>query len=250
MALFELANVGFDYGGQRALGEVSLRIEAGERIGILGANGSGKSTLLRVLAGLAFAKSGEMKFEGERLREVSFESEKFAIAFRRRVQLLFQNADAQLFCPTVEEEVAFGPLQLGSKGTVRNSVDAALETAGIRHLRERSPHRLSGGEKKRVALAAILAIEPEVLLLDEPTAALDPRTQGEIVDFLSRISAERTVVTATHDLQVLPEIASRCLVFAEGKLVADGAVSQILEDEELLVRANLVYRRRKEEILD
>lgn len=246
MSLYELRGVEFRYGAVQAVRGIHLRVEAGERIAILGANGSGKSTLLRMLAGLSYATAGEVRFDDSPVNERAFESLDFALNFRRRVQMVFQNADAQLFCATVEEELAFGPLQLRlPEDAVRSRIEMALKATGIEILRTRSPHRLSGGEKKRVALAAVMALEPEVLLLDEPTASLDPRTQGQIVDFLRALPADRTILTTTHDLHLLPEIATRCLVISEGQLVADAGVEEVLANEELLESTNLIYRRRR-----
>lgn len=147
-------------------------IGKGERIAVLGANGSGKSTLLRLLAGLAFSSGGAISFCGKLLTEETFRDDAFVFDFRRRVALIFQN---KLFNPSVFDEVAFGPLQLRwPKAQIIERVDAVLTSLQIEHLKHRAPHRLSGGEKKRVALASVLVLDPEVLLLDEPTAALGP----------------------------------------------------------------------------
>jgi cobalt/nickel transport system ATP-binding protein len=172
--------------------------------------------------------------------------EKFAFAFRRRVAFVFQNPDVQLFNPTVFDEVAFGPLQLRwPKDEIRRRVAEVLETMEIAHLKDRSPHRLSGGEKKRVALASVLVLDPEVLLLDEPTAALDPKSQGQVIDFLVGWGGgAKTVVTATHDLDIVEDIADSCYIFQHGRVVADGRPRQILHDAVLLERTNLIHAHR------
>ncbi len=229
-----------------ALDGVTLAIPRGERVAILGANGSGKSTLLRVLDGLYFPDSGGVEVFGEPLTEERLQEEDFAFAFRRRVALVFQNPDVQLFSPTVFDEIAFGPLQLRwPKDEIRRRVGAMLELLEIAHLKDRAPHRLSGGEKKRVALASVLVLDPEVILLDEPTAALDPRSQSQVVDLLIDWGGgARTVITATHDLDTVPEIADRCVVFQAGRIVAEGPPAAILGDEDLLRRTNLIHAHR------
>ncbi|HEX5227906.1 MAG TPA: ABC transporter ATP-binding protein, partial [Bryobacteraceae bacterium] len=164
-AVFRVADVSYRYHEVPALNGLSVQVAPGERVALLGANGSGKSTLLRLLAGLAFPQRGEISFFGRPLTASALQDEAFFFSFRRRVGVVFQNPDVQLFNPSVFDEVAFGPLQLRLPAKeVRERVEAALETMGIGHLRDRAPHRLSGGEKKRVALASVLVTDPEVLL--------------------------------------------------------------------------------------
>jgi cobalt/nickel transport system ATP-binding protein len=159
---------------------------------------------------------------------------------------VFQNPDVQLFNPTVFDEVAFGPLQLRwPREEIRRRVAATLDVMEISHLHERSPHRLSGGEKKRVAIASVLVLDPEVLLLDEPTAALDPKSQSRIIDLLAGWSGgEKTVVTATHDLGIVEDIADDCFVFENGRVAACGTPQQILADKPLLERTSLIHAHR------
>jgi cobalt/nickel transport system ATP-binding protein len=229
-----------------ALDGATLTVPAGLRLALVGANGSGKSTLLRLLDALYFAESGAVQFEGETLTEARFDDEAFAFDFRRRVGMLFQNPDVQLFNPSVFDEVAFGPLQLRwPGGEIRSRVEAILEGLHIAHLKDRPPHRLSGGEKKRVAIASVLILDPQVLLLDEPTAALDPQSQSQMIEIISGWKdSGRTVVTATHDLEILEEIADRCLVFRAGRVVAEGTPAEILQDEELLRQTGLLHAHR------
>ena len=182
---FELQDVGYAYQEVAALDGLSLVIARGQRVVLLGANGSGKSTLLRLLDGLYFPDRGVLEAFGEPLTEARLADEAINFAFRRRVGLVFQNPDVQLFNPTVFDELAFGPLQLGwPSARIRERIEAMLARFAIGHLKDRAPHRLSGGEKKRVALASVLILEPDVLLLDEPTAALDPESQSEVIRFL------------------------------------------------------------------
>ncbi len=243
--IFEVRNVTYLYNDVTALNNLSLSIKQNQRVAILGANGSGKSTFLRLLDALYFPDKGTISAFGENLTEEAFGDDEFAFRFRRRVALVFQNPDVQLFNPTVFDELAFGGLQLRwSKDEIRRRVNDNLEMMEIAHLKDRSPHRLSGGEKKRVALASVLILEPEVLLLDEPTAALDPKSQGRIVDFLSGWSNTKTVVTATHDLDIVEDIADYCFVFQNGRVAGEGTPAQILADIELLENTNLIHAHR------
>lgn len=245
---FELRDVAFSYEGkQPALVNVSLTIHAGERVAILGSNGSGKSTLLKLLDGLYFPTQGVVRAYGQPLSEAAFDDDTFNFAFRRRVGLVFQDTDVQLFSPSVWEEVAFAPMQLSLKsGEVEARVDGALRALRIEGLRDRAPHRLSGGEKRRVALASVLALQPDVWLLDEPTAGLDPRSQCWLIDFIAEQGqAGKTVITATHNLSIVDAIAGRVFVFDEShRLAAQGTPEEILSNQELLLACNLSHAHR------
>ena len=244
--VFAVDQVSYHYQAVTALDGVSLAIEPGKRVALLGANGSGKSTLMRLLDGLYFPDSGAITFHGQPLGRERLEDDRFAFDFRRRVGLVFQNPDVQLFNPTVFDEVAFAPLQLRCpQEEITRRVADALDLMEITHLRHRPPHRLSGGEKKRVALASVLVLDPEVLLLDEPTAALDPRSQGQIIDLLVGWGdGKKTVVTATHDLGLVEDIADYCFLLQHGKLAAEGPPDRLLRDQALLAHANLIHEHR------
>ncbi len=244
--VFEARELRYQYQQTTALDGLSMAVHAGERLALVGANGSGKSTLLRMLDGLIFPDAGAVDWFGQPLTEIRFREPAFNHQFRRRVGLVFQNPDVQLFNPTVFDELAFGPLQLHwPRAEIRERVDATLETLQIGHLRDRSPHRLSGGEKKRVAIASVIILDPEVLLLDEPTAALDPRSESQIIELMvSWGGGKKTVVTATHDLDSLEEIADRCLLFESGRVVAEGTPLAILHDVPLLERTRLIHPHR------
>jgi cobalt/nickel transport system ATP-binding protein len=246
-AVFDVRDLRYRYNASvTALDGVTLAIPQGRRLAILGANGSGKSTLLRLLDGLYFPENGSIHVFGEQLTEERLQDDDFAFAFRRQVALVFQNPDVQLFSPTVFDEVAFGPLQLRwPKDEIRRKVAEMLDQLEISHLKDRPPHRLSGGEKKRVALASVLILDPEVIMLDEPTAALDPKSQSQVVDILIGWGGgAKTVITATHDLDIVGEIADDCIVFQAGQVVAAGTPAEILADNELLQRTNLVHAHR------
>jgi cobalt/nickel transport system ATP-binding protein len=242
-AAYDVRDISYRYNQVAALNRLSVQVRRGERVALLGANGSGKSTLLRLLAGLCFPDCGEISFFGESLTEPRLQDEEFFYRFRRRVGLVFQNADVQLFNPSVFDELAFGPLQLRwSAQRIRERVEEVLHAMDISHLRDRAPHRLSGGEKKRVALASVLVLDPEVLLLDEPSGALDPSSQARIVDFLvSCGNGSKTVVIATHDLDTLEDIADRCYIFSNGRVAGEGTPLEILHDVALLERAKLIH---------
>lgn len=245
-SLFQCREVHFEYDRVPALRGLSLEIAPGESVALIGANGSGKSTLLRLLDGLCFASQGSVSFCGDALTPDRLQSDEFALPFRRRVALVFQNPDVQLFNPTVFDEVAFGPAQLRlPKPEILQRVEEALQIMRIEHLRDRPPYRLSGGEKKRVALASVIVLNPEVVLLDEPTAALDPRSQSQLIDLLHNWkSASRTIVTATHQLDIVEDLADRVCVLEEGTTIASGPTKEILGNFDLLLQANLVHAHR------
>jgi len=246
--LFIADRVSYAYPGEAAgLADISFRITSGERVALLGANGSGKSTLLHLLDGLYFPQRGSVRAFGEELTERALEGTPFATQFRQEVGFLFQNSEAQLFCASVEEEVAFGPLQLGWPAKqIQERINDTLRLLEIPHLRARVPQRLSAGEKKRVALASLLVMSPSVLLLDEPTGGLDPRSQSLLLALLEDLhQAGLTLVTATHDLTLLPHLADRALVLSEDhRLVADTSAPQVLADTELLLSVNLIHAHR------
>jgi cobalt/nickel transport system ATP-binding protein len=229
-----------------ALDDVSLSVDRGEKVALLGANGCGKSTLLKILDGLIVPDAGTMMAFGEPVTEDALEDEQFNRGFRSRVGFIFQNSDAQVFSPTVREEVAFGPLNLGlSVDEAAQRVDDTLTMLDIADLADRAPYQLSGGEKKRVAIASVLAMNPEVLLFDEPTAALDPRTQQWLIELIVELNeAGKTIVLATHDLETIDVLADRCVVFSEDhRLVGSGTPLEILGNRELMLSVNLIHER-------
>jgi cobalt/nickel transport system ATP-binding protein len=246
--VFSLRGVRYVYNRrQLALDGIDLEVRRGEQVVLLGANGSGKSTLLKLLDGIVAPTEGTMRALGRDVAAVASGADAFR--FHREVGLVFQDPDIQLFSATVFDDVAFGPLQLGlSPAEVKARADAALAEMDIAHLAERAPFELSGGEKKRAAIASVLSLEPTVLLLDEPTAALDPRTKWVLVSLIRSLGERgRTVITATHELDIVPVIADRVVVIGEERRVlADGTPAAILGDRELLIRANLIHEHLHE----
>jgi len=231
-----------------ALNGVDLTVAQGEKVALLGANGCGKSTLLKVLNGLVFPSRGTFTAFGEPITEDALEDEQMNTAFRSRIGFVFQNSDAQVFSPTVREELAFGPLQLGLdriEATAR--VTDILAMLDISDLADRAPFQLSGGQKKRVAIGTVLIMNPDVLLFDEPTAGLDPRTGEWLTGLIAELAAAgKTIVMATHDLDNLDRLADRCLVFTEEhRIIADGTPAEILGQRQLLLDVNLTHARSR-----
>jgi len=232
----EITNLKYRYhDGTEALRGVSLRILPGECVALLGPNGSGKSTLLLHLNGILPEKlpaNGMVKILGAPITSENLET------IRRQVGLVFQDPDDQLFCPTVQEDVAFGPQQLGlAEAEVAMRVDKSLAQAGLAGFGGRSTHHLSHGEKRRVCLAGVLACEPAILILDEPTSDLDPRGRREFKALLRQIPATKLI--ATHDLELAVELCARTVVLDRGEIVADGATKELLNDEALMLAHGL-----------
>lgn len=213
--------------GHPALQGVSLRIDRGEKIALVGPNGAGKSTLLLVLGGLLRPAAGILRVEGEEIGNGD------PRRLRAKAGLVFQDPDDQLFSPTVFDDVAFGPIYQGlSEREVRERVYQALEAVGMTWAASRVSHHLSVGEKKRVAIATVLALRPELMLLDEPTAGLDPRGRRELIRLLRGLP--QTMLVATHDMRLVAELFPRVIVMDQGRIVADGPSHEILRDEALL----------------
>jgi cobalt/nickel transport system ATP-binding protein len=242
---FELENLVYRYQGITALDSLSLTILQGQRVVLLGANGCGKTTLLRILNALYYPEAGILKAFGEPLTEQRMQENTVSCEFRRRVGLVFQNPDVQLFNTTVFDELAFGPLQLHwSKEVILQQVTETMERMNLLHLKDRPPHRLSGGEKKRVALGSVLILDPDVLLLDEPTASLDPKSRSQLIELVSEWgsdSVNKTMVMATHDLDIVENVADYCVVLLQGQVIAQGTPHDILHNHELLHKASLLH---------
>lgn len=228
--------------GHRAVTDVSFEIRHGESVGIVGPNGAGKSTLLLLLNGCLQAESGCVVLGDRKLDRHSRDD------FRRRIGLVFQNPDDQLFMPTVLDDVAFGPLNQGLElEVVRERSFSALTRMGVPHLADRPTHHLSQGEKKAVAVAGILAMDPDLLILDEPSAELDPGSRRAVINFLHGYVHTRLVVS--HDLDLVLETCDRCLVMDEGRLIRDGETMEILSDRSFLEAHRLELPRSLQPVI-
>jgi cobalt/nickel transport system ATP-binding protein len=218
--------------GTAVLDGVDLSVGAGERVALLGPNGAGKTTLVLLLIGVLRASGGRIRIGGVELTDDTLDE------MRRRVGLVFQDPDDQLFMPTVGQDVAFGPANFGLRGvSLAERVAWALRAVGEEHLIERAPHHLSGGERRRVAIATVLAVESEILVLDEPTSNLDPAGRRELVGLLTGLPATQLVVT--HDLPFALELCPRAVIMDRGRIVADGATFDLLSDRALMSRHRL-----------
>jgi cobalt/nickel transport system ATP-binding protein len=230
-----------------ALSGIDLSIQAGERFAIIGANGSGKSTLLQLLDGLIFPSAGSITFRGYDLHEETLREEGFLRYFRERVGYVFQDSEVQLFCPTVLDELLYGPLQLAiSTEEAHHRAHEVLRMLGMDNYADRPTYMLSGGEKKKVAIGSVLTMNPEVLLLDEPTNGLDPRTQSFLIDLLVSLNeAGKTIVLATHDLNLVADLDMRVALMSEDHRIEKvGSSAEILADYDLLLRTNLIHEHR------
>ncbi len=229
----EIRDLGFCYpDGTEALRNVSFQIEYGESIGLIGSNGAGKSTLLQHLNGCLMPSEGEVLFDGHPI------TRKTLAEVRRAVGVVFQDPDDQLFMSTVFDDVAFGPLNLDlSPEDVETRVRTALERVGMSHLSDRPPYKLSGGEKRAVAIATVLAVSPDILVLDEPSSNLDPRGRRRLIELLRGF--DQTRIIATHDLELVVEVCQRVIVLDSGNIVAEGSVKDILNNEELMLTHGL-----------
>jgi cobalt/nickel transport system ATP-binding protein len=243
--ILELESITYTYHNMiPALDNVSLSVQRGERLAVIGSNGCGKSTLLHIMNALIFPQSGKVYLEGQQATEKRFKDKTFVHFFRQRMGYLFQDPDVQLFCPTVFDELLFGPLQLGL--TQKESTARAVEIMAmlqVESLKDRPSYMLSGGEKKRVALGAVLTMNPDILLLDEPGNGLDPRSYSFLVELMIALSeAGKTIIVATHDLSLIGELGCRVIVLSEQHRVEKtGSAEEIIGDEELLLRVNLIH---------
>jgi cobalt/nickel transport system ATP-binding protein len=240
--MIALQDVSVEVGGRAVLEDLSFSIEPGERVVLLGVNGCGKTTLLKLLDGLASPTRGTIRYAGEPLDARAFDRAAFRRRFRSEVALLFQNVDAMLFNPSVADEIAFGPRQLGLPD-VEARVARWAEAFDLTAFLQRAPFELSGGEKKRVALASIFAVGPKLLLLDEATANLDPASSARLVDFLAGLTGV-TVVASTHNLTVAEELGARAVLLAPGRrgVLFDGPTTELVRNDRLLVASGLAHR--------
>jgi cobalt/nickel transport system ATP-binding protein len=231
--IVEFKDVFFQYpDGTEALRGVTFRITHGESVGIVGANGAGKSTILLHMNGFLLPSSGAVTIGDLRLQNTTRQE------VRKKVGVVFQNPDDQLFMPTVFEDVAFGPLNLGlSAECVEERVIAALKDVNCLDLRDKPPHHLSGGQKNAVAIATVMAMDPDILVMDEPAANLDPKSRRSLITMLQGFTHSKIV--ASHDLDLILDVCKRCIVVREGAVEADGPAVEILSDKALMELNNL-----------
>ena len=236
--MLEARNITFYYDdGNEALNNVNLKVDKGDIVALLGKNGAGKSTLFLHFNGILRPDNGEIIIDGEKLKY----DKKSLIKFRQKVGLVFQNPDDQIFAPSVEEDVAFGPLNLKlPMEEVQKRVHEALERVGMVGFEKKAPHHLSGGQKKRVAIAGILAMKPEIMVFDEPTAGLDPKGASKIINLLKELNEQGiTIIISTHDVDLVPQYANKVYVLHEGEIIGEGTAKDIFSNKELINKANL-----------
>ena len=236
--MLEVKNIKYSYNKDyQALKGVSLKVEDGEMVALLGKNGAGKSTLFLHLNGIYEPDEGQVFIDGEVLKY----DKKTLLKFRQNVGIVFQNPDDQIFAPTVEEDVAFGPLNLGlPMEEVQKRVTESLARVGMSGYEKKAPHHLSGGQKKRVAIAGILAMQPKIMVLDEPTAGLDPQGVTALTKLLKELNEEGiTIIISTHEVNLVPDYAKKVFVLVDGLLIAEGTPKEIFSQPEILEQANL-----------
>ena len=234
----ETKNLSFTYhDGTKALKNVNIQIKKGEKIAIMGPNGAGKSTLFSHFNGLTEPTSGHVEVEGEK---IIFEREEL-LKVRQKVGIVFQDPNDQLFAPTVKEDVAFGPMNLGLEyEEVEKRIKESLEMVGMSGFEDKTPHHLSGGQQKRVAIAGIVAMRPDIMILDEPTAGLDPEGVDKVLDILDNLNKEgMSIVISSHDIEMVNQFADKIFVLYDGEIIAEGDKNQIFSDKELLKKAHL-----------
>ncbi|MCL2134771.1 MAG: energy-coupling factor ABC transporter ATP-binding protein [Candidatus Bathyarchaeota archaeon] len=234
--IITINNIEFSYpAGIAALKDISLEITQGERIAILGPNGSGKSTLILLIAGLLTPNSGEIKVFNEKTTSKNFSK------LRSHIGIVFQDPDDQLFTPSVIEDIEYGPKNLKIPNeNIKTQSTQILEKMKITHLKNRPPHRLSFGEKKKVSLATALILKPELLILDEPTANLDLTSRRNLINTINELNKTgTTVITSTHDVEAIPELADRIIIINHGKKLGEGKTNEILQNQDILTQAGL-----------
>ncbi len=243
--MIEVKNIYFKYAKEFVQKNTSFSVSKGEKIALFGVNGSGKTSLLKLLDGLIFPQKGEILFEGQKLTKQSLKDKDFRKEFRTSVGLLFQNPDIMLFNPSVYEELSFGLKQLQHRN-LDEKINYWAEKLNLSGLLDKSPVKLSGGEKQRIALASILILEPKLLLLDEPFSSLDPRATGWLIDFLN--SLDSTLIMALHNMELAREIAERVIVLSENhEIIYDGDINDFANNKEELVKAGLWHRHSGKE---
>ena len=241
--MIDIKNVYFSYLKISALVDINLHISKGESIAFIGPNGSGKSTLMKLINGIISPDCGIYEFNGEVITTKKLQDGKFSKSFHKKIGFVFQNADVQLFCSDVYDEIAFGLRQMGMKESeVIERVDDCLRLLSIEDLRHRQPYHLSGGEKRKVSIASVLALNPEVLVLDEPMNGLDPKTKRFLKELIMNLNkAGKTILCSTHDFEYVEGIFKRVIVFSnEHTVIRDDDYDKVIKDTAFLYENNII----------
>lgn len=240
--IIDINGISFGYKGVEALKNINISIKSGESIALIGPNGSGKSTFLKLLNGIVFPNEGSYYFDDSEITSKKMENNSFSRNFHKRIGFVFQNSDSQLFCSSVYEEIAFGPVQMGfSDAKVKKRVEDCMELLGIEELKDRTPYNLSGGEKKKVAIASVLACNPQILTLDEPMNGLDPKTKRFLRELLIKLNTSgKTIICSTHDFEYVKGVFKRAIVFStDHTIIRDDDYNKVINDDEFLYENNI-----------
>ncbi len=243
--IIQIDDLSYNYNNNHcALSDINFAVNKGEIFSIIGSNGSGKSTLLHLINGLIFPNSGKIYYKDILITEQKLKDNSYNSFFRSSMGYIFQNSDNQLFCPTVFDELLFAPLQMGkNKDEAFERAESVMKMLNIETLRNRPTYMLSGGEKKRVAIGAILTSNPDVLLIDEPMSGLDPKSRSYLIELIFQLNeAGKTIIITTHTLELVDHFQSRVAVLSEEhRLEKIGSSEEILSDTELLIKTNLIH---------
>ena len=236
--ILETQDLTFTYpDGTRALKNINMSINKGEKVAVMGANGEGKSTLFSHFNGLSQPTSGIVKINGEEMKY----DKKSLLKIRQKVGVVFQNPDDQLFAPTVQEDVAFGPMNLGlDLNEVDKRVEKSLKMVGMEGFEEKPPHHLSGGQQKRVSIAGIIAMDPELMIIDEPTAGLDPQGVDQVLTILNHLNEKgMTLLVSSHNVELITEFANKIFIVHDGEIINEGSTNDVFSNHEILKKAHL-----------
>jgi len=242
--MIDMVKVCYSYeGGIRALDDINLHVGRGESVAFIGPNGCGKSTLMKMINGLVLPRKGSYFLHGEEITAKKMRDQQFSKSFHKKIGFVFQNSEAQLFCSSVYDEIAFGLRQMGmAEDDVKNRVEDVMALLSIRELRDRVPYHLSGGEKKKVAIASVIALNPEIYVFDEPMNGLDARTKRFIRNLMVELNrAGKSILCSTHDFEYVKGVFERAVVISENHtIVRDGAYDEILQDTAFLFENNII----------
>lgn len=242
--MIKMKNVSYSYDQNvLALKNIDLHIQEGEAVALIGVNGSGKSTFMKLINGLITPTQGKYYFEGEEISSKKLQNESYSKGFHKKIGFVFQNSEVQLFCSNVYDEIAFGPRQMAmDEEEVKKRVEDTLKLLKIEDLKDRQPYHLSGGEKKKVAIATVVALNPDVYIFDEPMNGLDPKNKRFLKEFMIAINnAGKTILCSTHDFEYVKDVFKRAIVFSnEHTIIRDGSYDEIMDDTAFLYENNII----------